>query len=226
MHTCQIPYLQADHGKQTDYIVVLVQGTSGLVFSLASLWWIRKECLVRFFLSLWLFQVIVSSPIHSPPLAPSGMPLTILSARAHWQLDVWNELFDVQLVTLQFRKGMYSSDHSRRHWQADGAIVSHCLKEQMPCEDPLDSKIYLSTIQEMVYTITGKKIWICCPFSSLGHGWRLGVVVPRLLQRKWCLLTSLLHTSCLYHMSLRSLFGEPPPSMIPNFSWFQLTLTS
>lgn len=137
MHRCQIPYLQADHGKQTDYIVVLVQGTSGLVFSLASLWWIRKECLVRFFLSLWLFQVIVSSPIHSPPLAPSGMPLTILSAGAHWQLDVWNELFDVQLVTLQFRKGMYSSDHSRRPDRQMEPLSVIVWKSK--CADPLDS---------------------------------------------------------------------------------------
>lgn len=47
IRTCQGMYLEKDHSKGTDYIVGLVHGTSGLVFSLPSLWWIRKECLVR-----------------------------------------------------------------------------------------------------------------------------------------------------------------------------------
>lgn len=80
VHTCQSTHLLVDRSKETDYIVGLVQSTSGLVFSLASLWWIRKECLVRFLLSLWCFQVIVHTSHPFTLVAPSGMPLTILSA--------------------------------------------------------------------------------------------------------------------------------------------------
>lgn len=47
------------------------------------------------------------------------------------------------------------------------------------------------------YTIIGRKVWVCCLFFFLGHNCRLGVVVPRPRHRKLCLLTSLLHTSCL-----------------------------
>lgn len=109
---CQGTYLLTDHSKETDYIVSLVQGTSGLVFSLASLWWIRKECLVRFLLSLWCFQVIVHTSHPFTLVAPSGMSLTILSAWSHWKWDVWNDLFDLQLVALQFCLATYSPYHS------------------------------------------------------------------------------------------------------------------
>lgn len=77
---CQCTYFLTDRSKETDYIVSLVQSTSGPVFSLASLWWIRKECLVRFLLSLWCFQVIVHTSHPFTLVAPSGMSLTILSA--------------------------------------------------------------------------------------------------------------------------------------------------
>lgn len=76
-------HIFTDHSKETDYIVGLVQSTSGQVFSLASLWWIRKECLVRFLLSLWCFQVIVHTSHPVTLVAPSGMSLTILSAQSH-----------------------------------------------------------------------------------------------------------------------------------------------
>lgn len=87
--------------KETDYIVSLVQSTSGLAFSVASLWWISKECLARFLQSLWCFldHCPYLSSIHPHP--PLGMSLTSLSARCHWKLDVWNDLFDLQLVTLK-----------------------------------------------------------------------------------------------------------------------------
>lgn len=80
VETCQGTYLLKDPSKETDYIVSLVQSTSGLVFSLASLRWIRKECLVRFLLSLWCFQVIVHTSHPFTLVAPLGMSLTILSA--------------------------------------------------------------------------------------------------------------------------------------------------
>lgn len=113
IHTCQGTYLLTDRSKETDYIVGLVRSTSGLVFSLASLRWIRKECLVRFLLSLWCFQVIVHTSHPFTLVAPSGMPLTILSAESHWEWDVWSDLFDLQLVTLQFCEATYSPYHSR-----------------------------------------------------------------------------------------------------------------
>lgn len=89
IRTCQGTYLLTDRSKETAYIVGLVQSTSGLVFSLASLWWIREECLVRFLLSLWCFQVIVHTSHPFTLAAPSGMPLTILPHQPHWKWDVW-----------------------------------------------------------------------------------------------------------------------------------------
>lgn len=74
IHRYQGTYLLTDHSKGTDYIVSLVWSTSGRVFSLASLWWIRKECLLRFLLSLWCFQVIVHTSHPFPLVTPSGMP--------------------------------------------------------------------------------------------------------------------------------------------------------
>lgn len=75
-HRCRrMPrHIFTDHCKETDYIVSLVWSTSGLVFSLASLRWIRKECLARFLLSLWCFQVIVHTSHPFTLVAPSGMP--------------------------------------------------------------------------------------------------------------------------------------------------------
>lgn len=128
-------YLLTDRCKETDYIVSLVQSTSGLVFSLASLWWIRKECLARFLLSLWCFQVIVHTSHPFTLVAPSGMSLTILSAQSHWNWDVWNDLFDLQLVTLQFCEARITHALLTGRW-------SHCCvitQEKWCIADPVVS---------------------------------------------------------------------------------------
>lgn len=208
MGTCQGTYLPTDHSKETDYIVSLVQSTSGLVFSLASLWWIRKECLVRFLLSLWCFQVIVHTSHPFTLVAPSGMPLTILAAQSHWKWDVWNDLFGLQLVTLQFCEAAYSPYQSCCPDRQMEPLSCHYPENLMNCRrsnfEWLNRRTVVQTDQKMTtlwprgYTIIGgKKIWVCCPFPSLGHDGRLGAVVPRPRNRKRCLLTSLLRTSCL-----------------------------
>lgn len=132
---CQGTYLLTDRCRETDYIVSLVQRTSGLVFSLASLWWIRKECLARFLLSLWCFQVIVHTSHPFTLVAPSGMSLTILSAQSHLERDAWNDLFDLQFVTLQFCVARITHAFLTGRW-------SHCfviIQEKWCIADPIVS---------------------------------------------------------------------------------------
>lgn len=64
--------------------------------------WIRKECLVRVLLSPCCFESIVPTSSLFTPAAISGMLQTMPSTESHLKRDVWNDLFDLQLVTLQF----------------------------------------------------------------------------------------------------------------------------
>lgn len=170
------------------------------MFSLASLWWIRKECLVRFLLSLWCFQVIVCTSHPFTLVAPSGMPLTTLSAVSHWKWDVRNDLFDLQLVTLQFCEAAFRPYHSCSPDRKNLPPPCWNLRKLIfkPTKRTRDISVGgMVTIWPWVDIIVGGNVGVCCPFFSVGHEWKVGTMVPRLHHRKWCLLTSLLRTSCL-----------------------------
>lgn len=189
------------HSKETDYIVVLVQSTSGLVFSLASLWWIRKECLLRFLLSLWCFQVIVHTSHPFTLVAPSGMSLTILFTLSHWKWWRFHCLWLVWFVIslLQLREARFSLYHSHNPDRQMEPLWCHYLTGNVLCCIPRSFRWHdwktvvifkrIRVLWPRGYTVTGSEITVCCPFFAVDHHWWLGAVVPRPCHRKWCLLT-------------------------------------
>lgn len=182
-------------GKR-DYIFGFVHSTSQLVFSLASFWWIREECFGK---------------IPPVPLVLSGYCLYLPSIHPG---SLLRNVFNNTSLKMQCLEWLvwFRISHFAIFW-GNTAHITHAVQKTdgvfQSTNDALKNRSFKwlkrrITVITHEYYLTQRlhhhredDLGSVSFELSLGHEWRLGAVVPKPCHRKWCHLTSFLHTSCL-----------------------------